>query len=261
MFRLLKADEIECRVSTINEKGLTLLLYKDARVDQNILDETVGPERWQRTHTVINDNLFCSVGIRFDSDNQHEWVWKQDVGVESNTEKEKGQASDAFKRACFNWGIGRELYTAPFIWIPAGEYKATTGRNGKPSTYDRFDVVSIGYADGAISELEILNESTHKVVYRYPRQRGQQEPAEEPKKPEEKANSLQKSATESADMSALIDEKEQMRIEAICNQRHWDPARIFTDANKNSIWPRISKAMYGAFMRKIGERDENERRA
>lgn len=118
MFRLLKADEIECRVSTINEKGLTLLLYKDARVDQNILDETVGPERWQRTHTVINDNLFCSVGIRFDSDNQHEWVWKQDVGVESNTEKEKGQASDAFKRACFNWGIGRELYTAPFIWIP-----------------------------------------------------------------------------------------------------------------------------------------------
>lgn len=122
-FRLLKADEIECRIASIKEKGLSLLLYKDARVDQNILDETVGSMSWQRRHEVINGNLFCSVGIHCKE--LDEWIWKQDVGVESYTEKEKGQASDAFKRACFNWGIGRELYTAPFIWISAGNFNVT----------------------------------------------------------------------------------------------------------------------------------------
>lgn len=99
-FRTLYANEIDVRVATINEKGCSLLLYKDARCDMNILDETVGPENWQRRHELINGNLFCNVGIKCGS----EWVWKQDVGTESYTEKEKGQASDSFKRACFNWG-------------------------------------------------------------------------------------------------------------------------------------------------------------
>lgn len=109
-FRALEANEIDCRVSTCSEKGVSLLLYKDARCDMRILDEAVGPECWQRSHEVINGNLFCNVGIKVDG----EWIWKQDVGTESYTEKEKGQASDSFKRACFNWGIGRELYTAPY---------------------------------------------------------------------------------------------------------------------------------------------------
>lgn len=100
-FRLLRADEIDCKVKTVAQWGVMLLLYKDARCDMNILDETVGPMNWQRRHELINGNLFCSVGIRDD----REWVWKQDVGVESFTEKEKGEASDSFKRACFNWGI------------------------------------------------------------------------------------------------------------------------------------------------------------
>lgn len=113
--RTLLADEIECRVGTINEKGCTLLLYKDARVDMRLLDEFFGPTNWKRSHELINGNLFCTVSI-WDNEKK-EWVSKQDVGTESNTEKEKGQASDAFKRACFNWGIGRELYSAPFIWI------------------------------------------------------------------------------------------------------------------------------------------------
>lgn len=159
-FRLLKADEIECRVSTVKEKGVSLLLYKDARVDQNILDETVGPERWQRSHEVINGNLFCNVGIRCDD----EWVWKQDVGVESYTEKEKGQASDAFKRACFNWGIGRELYTAPFIWINAGDVSIKES-NGKYTTYDRFEVKDIGYIGKRISSLVIYNRSLKRTVF------------------------------------------------------------------------------------------------
>ena len=113
--RMLKAEEIECRVGTINGKGCSLLLYKDARVDMKILDETYGVGNWQRTHEVINDNLFCTIEIWNDKINQ--WVKKQDVGTESYTEKEKGEASDSFKRAGFNVGIGRELYTSPFIWI------------------------------------------------------------------------------------------------------------------------------------------------
>lgn len=119
MIRLLKADEIECRAAMVSEKGLSLLLYKDARVDQKILDETFGIFGWKRSHQCIDGNLYCTVEI-FDRDSGT-WVAKQDVGTMSNSEKEKGQASDSFKRACFNWGIGRELYTAPFIWIPAGK--------------------------------------------------------------------------------------------------------------------------------------------
>ena len=118
--RLLQADEIECRVGMIRanaqkENGCSLLLYKDARVDMRILDETVGVGNWTRAHHMIGDNLYCSVGIW--SKEIGMWIHKEDVGTESKTEKEKGQASDAFKRACVNWGIGRELYTAPFIWV------------------------------------------------------------------------------------------------------------------------------------------------
>lgn len=109
-FRRLRADEIDCRIASISDKGLSLLLYKDARVDQNILDETVKPLNWKRSHQSIDGRLYCTVSIR--NDETGEWIDKQDVGVESYTEKEKGQASDSFKRACFNWGIGRELYTA-----------------------------------------------------------------------------------------------------------------------------------------------------
>ena len=115
--RLLRAEEIECRVATINERGLSLLLFKDARVDQKILDETFGFLGWKRSHQVLDGNLYCTVEVW---DNKKEqWVAKQDVGTMSYTEKEKGQASDSFKRACFNWGVGRELYTAPFIWVGA----------------------------------------------------------------------------------------------------------------------------------------------
>lgn len=113
--RTLYANEIECRVGHNTEKGASLLLYKDARVDMRILDETFTPMGWKRSHQLINNNLFCTIEV-WDQTRQI-WVAKQDVGTESNTEKEKGEASDSFKRAGFNWGIGRELYTAPFIWV------------------------------------------------------------------------------------------------------------------------------------------------
>lgn len=163
-FRLLRADEIDCRVAMVREKGCSLLLYKDARVDQNILDETFGIFGWQRSHQLIGDRLYCTVSVK--NPETGEWISKQDVGTESYTEKEKGQASDSFKRACFNWGIGRELYTAPFIWIPSDKCKIS-GKDGKFTTYDTFRVSKIGYSDGVITALTILNSKTGAVVYSF----------------------------------------------------------------------------------------------
>ena len=163
-FRYLNKDEIDCRVAMCRQNGVSLLLYKDARVDQNILDETFGIFGWQRSHQLIDGNLYCTVSVR--NPETGEWVSKQDVGTESNTEKEKGQASDSFKRACFNLGIGRELYTAPFIWIPADGVKIEN-KNGKYSTCDRFSVKSITIEEGRIVQLEILNDSRKCVVYTF----------------------------------------------------------------------------------------------
>lgn len=166
LIRLLRADEIECRIATINEKGLSLLLFKDARVDQKILDETFSPMGWRRTHQEIGGNLYCTVEI-WDEDKQ-QWIAKQDVGTESYSEKEKGQASDSFKRACFNWGIGRELYTAPFIWIPAGKVEIRQN-GGKYSCYEHFSVSEIGYdKNRAICSLTIVGSKKQVLFSLYP---------------------------------------------------------------------------------------------
>lgn len=155
VIRLLKAEEIECRVSVVRENGLSLLLYKDARVDQKILDETFGMFGWKRSHQSIDGNLYCTVEV-YDEEKKI-WVAKQDVGTTSYSEKEKGQASDSFKRACFNWGIGRELYTAPFIWIQ--EELANIQKKGdKLYCNDHYKVASIDYNDNReITYLVIVN--------------------------------------------------------------------------------------------------------
>ena len=181
MFRVLRADEIDCRISQIKEDngeatGLTLLLYKDARCDQNILDEVVGPYFWKREHT--RDNRNCIVSIW--SNELQQWISKEDTGTESNTEKEKGLASDSFKRACFNWGIGRELYTAPFIWIPASKCNIRKNKYGKAACYDNFTVTDIDYLDGNICYLTIRNEKTGKECYRYGEKGKQAERSVEP---------------------------------------------------------------------------------
>lgn len=113
--RALRPDEIEVRVGTINKKGVTFLLYKNARVDMAILDEEFSPFGWQCRYEERKNIMYCSIGV-YDPD-KGEWVWKEDCGTESFTEKEKGEASDAFKRAGFKWGIGRELYTSPRIFL------------------------------------------------------------------------------------------------------------------------------------------------
>ena len=156
IFRDLIKDEIECRVQSVKQNGLVLLLYKDARVDMNILDETVKPECWQREHYECKGNLFCRVGICVETKKGDavfpEWTWKSDCGTESNTEAQKGEASDSFKRACFNWGIGRELYTAPFIWIPAKKCNISNGK-----CYDKFVVEKIIIENKQITALAIWN--------------------------------------------------------------------------------------------------------
>ena len=148
-FRELTAEDIEVRVQSVKQNGLVLLLYKNARVDMTILDETVGAENWQREHYECKGNLFCRVGIRQAAD---DWVWKADCGTESNTEAQKGEASDSFKRACFNWGIGRELYTSPFIWVGADKCSI---QNGK--CYDKFAVEKIKVENKKIVGLSIVN--------------------------------------------------------------------------------------------------------
>lgn len=168
MFRDLKSNEIDCRISQIKKDWLTLLLYKDARVDQDILDETVGNMNWQRRHSRENAN--CEIGIW--DENKRDWVWKEDTGKESFSEAEKGLASDSFKRAGFNWGIGRELYTAPFIFIPTLDKEGQVNfelkeSNGKLSTKTTFYVEAIQITDKQITALSIKNNKGKRVfVYK-----------------------------------------------------------------------------------------------
>jgi hypothetical protein len=155
MFRGLKASEIECRVSQIKGTWLTLLLYKDARCDMNILDETVTPFGWKREHS--RDNANCTVSIY--SEDLEQWIGKEDTGSESNTEKAKGLASDSFKRACFNWGIGRELYTAPHIKIKPIDDKEFFENSGRFKTWSKFHVHDIEIINNVITFVQITDQN------------------------------------------------------------------------------------------------------
>lgn len=161
--RLLRADEIECRIGTVSEKGLSLLLYKDARADMKILDEIFGSMNWQRKHEVIGGSLYCIVSVW--DEEKKQWISKMDVGTESYTEKEKGQASDSFKRACVSLGIGRELYTAPFIWISAGKARIEKKPDGRFYTQDKYTVGDISYNEEnrVITGLVIVNRDGNRV--------------------------------------------------------------------------------------------------
>lgn len=162
-FRDLNADEIEVRVQSVKQNGIVLLLYKNARCDMNILDETVGASNWQREHYECKGNLFCRVGINVNfaaPETKERYVWKSDCGVESNTEAQKGEASDSFKRACFNWGVGRELYTSPFIWVKSEDCNIKDGK-----CYDRFSVEKIRIENKKITAIAIRNDTKGKRVF------------------------------------------------------------------------------------------------
>lgn len=164
MFRALRPDEVECRIGTVSKqgKGLSLLLYKTSRTDMDLLDETVGPERWQCDFKDHKGTLFGGIGIKV----ADEWVWKWNAGSPSDMEAAKGEASDAMKRSGFAWGIGRELYTAPFIWVSAQDCNLTD-RNGKWVSYDTFSVTEMTVDDGRITRLTVVNDKTGKVVHQF----------------------------------------------------------------------------------------------
>ncbi|MGI6663911.1 MAG: hypothetical protein ACOX3W_00570 [Christensenellaceae bacterium] len=157
--RALRADEVEARVQSATEKGAILLLYKDARCDMRILDETFGALNWKRHHEVINGKEFCTISV-WDSE-KNQWIEKQDCGTESNTEKEKGETSDAFKRAGTTWGIGRELYTAPFIFLNVETVKDNS--RWKVKGFPKFKVTEMTVTDGKITSLKIKEEEKGKT--------------------------------------------------------------------------------------------------
>lgn len=185
--RKLRTDEIECRIQTVKDNGVSILLYKTARVDRAILDETFGQMNWQNDFKLIDGKMYGGIGISRSTNGVTEWIWKWDCGTESNTEAEKGQASDAFKRAGFKWGIGVELYSAPFIWISG---------NGQELKYEKFTVKEITYADnGDISELSIVDKNGNEV-YNMNKKTSYRKPAkkEEKKVPTEVIKELLKTA-------------------------------------------------------------------
>ena len=194
-FRKLRSDEIEVRAQSVKPNGCSLLLYKDARCDMNILDETVGSENWQRKHT--RDNKNCIVSIWCDTKKM--WIEKEDTGTESNTEQEKGLASDSFKRACFNWGIGRELYTSPFIWVNL-EPSDIKEYNGKMQLKTKFHVSMIEYKDNRIVALEISD--TKSVRYKMG---CYSKPKPEPKKKIEEYNQDIAMLAEDSDIQVVIE--------------------------------------------------------
>lgn len=253
-FRLLRANEIECRVSTINEKGLTLLLYKDARVDQRLLDETVGPLNWQRHHS--RDNANCIVSIW--DDEKKQWIEKEDTGTESNTEKEKGLASDSFKRACFNWGIGRELYSAPFIWIPAGKFK-TTERNMKLATFDRFEVTYIDYDDERnIKALAIANVTQHTNVFSFGMPG---EIPETPVKAPEKAGAVNSTPTEEKPRktanSGLVGRQAKLDVLITkCRELHIDLAAWLMKAG--ATYDNVTEEQLGQMLSAVAQREKGK---
>jgi hypothetical protein len=165
--RFLTENEIEVKVKQVNKNGCLLLLYKTARVDMQLLDEEYGHMNWQSEYKDINGVLYCGIGVW--NEQSKEWVWKWDCGIESRDNdgmEKKGQASDAFKRAGFKWGIGRELYTAPFIWAKVPTVQDASGKWQLADRFAKFSVQKIDYDNsGNIIGLEIADDNG-KVVFR-----------------------------------------------------------------------------------------------
>ena len=167
--RKLEANEIEVKVKKVTDKGCLLLLYKTARVDMQVLDETFGPQSWQCDYKTINGVLYCGIGVAYNNNGNITWVWKWDCGIESRADEDgnekKGEASDAFKRAGFKWGIGRELYTTPFIWAKVETtFLKDSNKWVLKNPFQKFVVDTIEYNEkGEISYLLITDEKGNKI--------------------------------------------------------------------------------------------------
>lgn len=167
--RSLKPEEIEIRIQQITAKGVQLLLYKDSRCDKRILDETFGINGWKNRYEEIKGNLFCTISIW--DDEKKQWVDKCDCGVESNGNdgnEKKGEASDSFKRAGFNVGIGRELYTRLFYFANVPTKKNDKGKYELENKYEKFTVAEISTNEETekIEKIKIAD-SKGKIVFSY----------------------------------------------------------------------------------------------
>lgn len=203
--RLLEPSDIEVRAQQVRENGAVLLLYKNARVDMAILDEEFGVMGWQREHSFKDGKNYCRVSI-WDKENK-QWVAKEDIGTESNTEKEKGEASDAFKRACVNIGIGRELYTSPFIWVTLDKSEVDRNDKGKwqlkPSV--NFEVKHIAYnSKRTITELEIVDQNG-RTRFTFPRSKSQSQPKQQDPAPAPKKRITMDMIDDSAKLDKLLE--------------------------------------------------------
>ena len=177
-FRLLTKDEVECRVATSNGKGASLLIYKTARVDYAILDETFGAMNWQIEYKEIKGNMYCGISVW--DEKKQQWITKWNCGTEAKTEAEKSEASDSAKRSGFAWGIGRELYSAPFIWVNLNEDEISNGKI-KPSVKFEVDVIEYDKQRN-ISKL-VIKDSKGNIRYSFPTnyKKPKDEPKNEPK--------------------------------------------------------------------------------
>ena len=245
MIRLLKADEIECRIATASEKGLSLLLYKDARVDQKILDETFGMFGWKRSHQSIDGNLYCTVEI-LDKETG-EWIAKQDVGTTGYTEKEKSQASDSFKRACFNGGIGRELYTAPCIWVPAAKVQIQK-KDNRYYCNESFQVASITYsASREIVGLSITGDKGKNVFEWNAQDKDSKKDNFADKEPDKKQSSpkdaVRKDSLTKSQMKGLETELQRtgVAMEAVQQRYHVKDPMQMSEETYNKVMRALSK--------------------
>ena len=212
-FRTLNADEIEVRVKQVSERGAVALLYKTARTDMDLLDEIIGADRWSCDYREIKGNLFCGIAI--------DGLTKWDCGIESRADddgnEKKGEASDAFKRAGFRWGIGWELYTAPFIFLFTKTEKDKDGKY-RLSGFPTFSVQSIKYDDKRrIQSLVIIEDKTGKEVFGFPK--GQQTEEPEPEDPSAELALEKAEILRIGKAKGLDEQSTRMRAEAYIENR------------------------------------------
>ena len=178
-FPTLTKDQIECKVKQVTAKGVVVLLYKTARVDMDMLDNIVGPMNWQNSYEDIDGVLHCCIAIRNSETN--EWVSKSDCGIESRADgdgnEKKGEASDAFKRAGFRWGIGRELYSAPFTFISVETKQNSRGNYEMADKFAKFSVGEIDYDENRKISKLIIVDNNGKEVFKFPRNASASKPA------------------------------------------------------------------------------------
>ena len=236
-FRALRADEIECRVGMIKDSFFTLLLYKDARCDMNILDEAGAI--WTRRHYECKGNLFCEVGI-FNED-LGEFVFKSDCGTESNTEKEKGEASDSFKRACVNWGIGRTLYSAPQIYIKGHVKRLDSGK--LVPEFKSIRVVEIGYDESETRITRLVISGDGETIFEWGRKKHEARPAQE--KPAAGTGgakmtleeALSRKSAKGVPFGEFTTEQLEWTIENAKNEQSREAARLILDYREKEFEP------------------------